>query len=105
MYSNTAPPGQQHTASLHSRSTTALEIDHINHNIYDCRLENLRLVRPEINRQNTIPRLTDDAVRTIRRRYAEQPISQEALARQFGVGKRTISNIVNHRTYRGVADE
>lgn len=82
----------------------ALEIDHINHSKTDCRLQNLRLVRPEINRMNSPNRLPDTIVRTIRRRYAEEKISMTELAREFGLCRRTISHIINRRTYRSVPE-
>jgi len=83
----------------------ALEIDHINHSKTDCRLENLRLVRPEVNRMNRPDRLSDDTIRTIRRRYSEEPVSMTKLAREFGVCPCTISRIINRRTYRSIPDE
>ncbi|MCZ0860977.1 HNH endonuclease, partial [Methanocorpusculum sp. MG] len=83
----------------------ALEIDHINHNRTDCRLENLRLVRPEVNRRNRPGLLSDDTVRTIRRRYREEIISMAELAREFGLCRKTISRIIHHKTYRSIPDE
>lgn len=83
----------------------ALEVDHINHNNPDCRLENLRLVRPEINRRNRPPQLSANIVRTIRQRYREEPISMACLAREFGVSRNTISRIIHRTTYRSIHDD
>ncbi len=45
-------------------------------------------------------KLTDDAVRDIRRRYAEGGISQQKLADEYGVNQTKISAVVNRRTWR-----
>ncbi len=82
-----------------------LEVDHINRNRTDCRLENLRLVRPEVNRTNRPNHLSDDTIKEIRRRYAAETISMAGLAREFGVCSDTISRIISRRTYRSVPDE
>lgn len=47
-------------------------------------------------------KLTDDAVREIRRRYAEGGISQQKLADEYGVNQSKISDVVNRRTWRHV---
>ena len=82
----------------------ALEIDHINHNRTDCRLENLRLVRFEENRLNRRNPLSDATVQEIRRRYREEFVSMTELAREFGISRTTVSSLLNHKTYRGVPD-
>ncbi|MDU9376537.1 hypothetical protein McpSp1_11590 [Methanocorpusculaceae archaeon Sp1] len=83
----------------------ALEVDHINHNRFDCRLENLRLVRPEENRNNRVRFFDDPAIREIRRRHREESASFTELAREFGVCHTTISRIVKRLTYKEVSDD
>ncbi len=83
----------------------ALEIDHINRNKCDCRLENLRLVRSEVNHSNTIPYLDADTVREIRRRYRTEPVSQAKLAGEYGICVDTVRNLINRKTYRGISDD
>lgn len=83
----------------------ALEVDHINRNRYDCRLENLRLIRPEINRQNRTRHLQDSTVRTVRRRYASGDITQTALAREYGISRATAARLITRKTYRNVSDD
>jgi len=82
-----------------------LHIDHINGNIEDCRLKNLRLIpfwdnnHPLSGRKNRV--FTDEQVGEIRRRYAEgEP--PRVLAPEFGVNKSTIHRIVSRRTYAEV---
>lgn len=48
-------------------------------------------------------KLTDDAVRDIRRRYAAGGISQQQLADEYGVNQTKISAVVHRRTWRHVA--
>ena len=43
-------------------------------------------------------RLTDDAVRAIRQRYAAGGISQDALAHEYGMGQTQISGIIRHHS-------
>ena len=82
-----------------------LQIDHINGNIEDCRLANLRLIpcwdnnHPLSGRKKRI--FTDDQVGEIRRRYAEgePPL---ILAAAFKVNRATIHRIVSRRTYAEV---
>lgn len=50
-------------------------------------------------------KLTDDAVRTIRRIYAGGGISQQKLADIYGITQRQISNIVRHETWKHLTDE
>ena len=82
-----------------------LHIDHINGNIEDCRLVNLRLIpfwdnnHPLSGRKKRI--FTDDQVGEIRRRYADgEP--PRILATEFKVNRATIHRIVSRRTYAEV---
>lgn len=82
-----------------------LHIDHINGNIEDCRLENLRLIpfwdnnHPLSGRKKRI--FSDEKVGEIRRRYAEgEP--PRVLAPEFGVTKSTIHRVVTRRSYAEV---
>lgn len=47
-------------------------------------------------------KLTDQAVRDIRRRYAEGGVSQQQLADEYGVNQTKISDVVRRRTWRHV---
>jgi len=82
-----------------------LHIDHINGNIEDCRLANLRLIpfwdnnHPLSGRKQRI--FTDDQVGEIRRRYAEGE-GPRSLAAAFSVTRCTIHRIVSRRTYAEV---
>ncbi len=82
-----------------------LHIDHINGNIEDCRLANLRLIpfwdnnHPLSGRKKRI--FTDMQAGEIRRRYADgEP--PRFLAAEFGVNKSTIHRIVSRKTYAEV---
>lgn len=82
-----------------------MHIDHINGNIEDCRLENLRLIpywdnnHPKSGFKSRI--FSDEQVGEIRQRYAEgEP--PRTLAAEFQVNKSTIHRIVSRRTYAEV---
>lgn len=47
-------------------------------------------------------KLTDDAVRSIRRRYAGGGISQQELADEFGVDQTKISDVIRRKTWKHV---
>ena len=47
-------------------------------------------------------KLTEDVVREIRRRYADDHQTFDALARTFGVSPQTISLVIHRRTWRHV---
>ena len=82
-----------------------LHIDHINGNIEDCRLENLRLIpcwdnnHPLSGRKLRI--FTDEQVGEIRRRYADGE-GPRSLAAAFKVNRATIHRIVSRKTYAEV---
>lgn len=82
-----------------------LHIDHINGNIEDCRLANLRLIPFWDNNHSLSGRkkriFTDEQVGEIRRRYAEgEP--PRFLAAEFKVNRATIHRIVSRRSYAEV---
>jgi predicted transcriptional regulator len=52
--------------------------------------------------QAGLAKLTDDAVREIRRRYAEGGISQQQLANEYSVHQTKISAVVTRKTWRHV---
>lgn len=82
-----------------------LEVDHINHDRFDCRLVNLRLVTRAMNARYRIKRLSSRSVQAIRRKCAEGKVSKKALALEYGVSPRTIRRIELRERYREVADE
>ncbi|MDU9375955.1 hypothetical protein McpSp1_05350 [Methanocorpusculaceae archaeon Sp1] len=77
-----------------------LEVDHMNHDKTDCRIENLRLVtRPE-NRNGPHPgKLAPEIVREIRRRFAEEAVTCGMLAEEYRISRRSVSRLVRNKTY------
>lgn len=83
----------------------ALEVDHINGDRTDCRIKNLRLVTREENlssRPGYQKLFTPKEVRTIRKRYQEEDITQKALANEYGVSITTIRRLLSNISYRSV---
>lgn len=82
-----------------------LQIDHINGDIKDCRLENLRLIpfwdnnHPMSGFKSRI--FSDEQVADIRQRYADGDPTR-ILAVDFGVNKSTIHRLVSRKTYAEV---
>ena len=79
-----------------------LEVDHINHDTTDCRLENLRLLTRAENAASSRRTIPHDIVRTIRDAYAGGGITQTELAQRHGIPRGTVCRIVNRLTYRSV---
>ncbi|MDV0441708.1 HNH endonuclease [Methanorbis furvi] len=80
----------------------SLEIDHINHNKTDCRIQNLRLVTHLQNERAKPTALSPETVRTIRKLYAAGGVTQERLAVQFGISRHSVSRIIRWVTYTEV---
>lgn len=72
------------------------EVDHIDGNKQNSRLENLRLV---IRDENRIRRISYSVAEEIRSRYAAGE-SQRALAAVYGISRTSIGEIVRRETYR-----
>ena len=72
------------------------EVDHIDHNRENNRLENLRLVYKDENRSR---KLTFEDAEEIRRRYASGE-SQRTLGKVYGLSKTSVGEIVRRETYR-----
>jgi hypothetical protein len=113
--------GNDHTILLHriiyahlngnEEIPTGLEINHINGNPSDNRIENLELVTPSENTQhalrtglkdiqnNNTTKLTWDEVDKIRESSACGTSTKE-LAELHNVTKQTIQNIINHKSWK-----
>ena len=72
------------------------EIDHIDHNRQNNRLENLRLVYKDENRKR---KLTYADAEEIRERYVAGE-TQRTLAKAYGISKSSVGEIVRRETYR-----
>lgn len=83
----------------------ALDVDLINHVKTDCRLENLRLVRPRKKRIVRTRQLTPDEVKEIRRIFSEGSMTVPEIACWFGVNPRTILRLLRGQTYREVCND
>ena len=94
-----------------------LEIDHVNGDKLDNRLENLHVVtsstnaalayeqglQPRVRAPRSNNRFTADQVRDVRRRGIDPEVSLHDLAKEFGVTRWMIAAIVDGRRYGHVA--
>lgn len=58
----------------------------------------MRVLRPKA-------KLSPDEVREIRAACAARSVTQDELARRYGVSRPTIGDIVNRRTWKNVTDQ
>ncbi|HJK79232.1 HNH endonuclease signature motif containing protein [Methanocorpusculum vombati] len=79
-----------------------LEVDHINHDRTDCRIENLRLLTRAQNAASGSKTIPHDLVRHIRAAYAGGEVTQAELAKRHGIAPATVRRIVRRITYRSV---
>ena len=76
-----------------------LQIDHINEIKTDNRLENLRLLTQAGNIRHSRAKLTAEQVREIRERYAKGGITHRELGEQYGIARRTVTDLINEKTF------
>ncbi|MEA5038014.1 hypothetical protein SDC9_17375 [bioreactor metagenome] len=90
-----------HCDLRHLPSDLNLEVDHINHDIFDCRLANLRLIPGEENRIQSSRKFTAEEVILIRKRCAAGEYRRK-LARELGVSESTIRRIADRTYYKEI---
>ncbi len=90
-----------HCDLRHLPADLNLEVDHINHNVLDCRLENLRLIPSEQNRIQSSRKFTAEEVIRIRERCAAGEYRRK-LGRELGVAESTIRRIVDRTCYKEI---
>lgn len=90
-----------HCDLRHLPSDLNLEVDHINHDILDCRLANLRLIPGEENRIQSSRKFTAEEVIRIRERCAAGEYRRK-IARELGVAESTIRRIAARTYYKEI---
>jgi hypothetical protein len=79
---------------------THLQIDHINEDKLDNRLENLQLSTNKSNvRRRSYCKLDMERAEQIRHKYNNTPISMDKLALEFNCSKTTIFNCLKNKTW------
>jgi hypothetical protein len=77
-----------------------LEVNHMNENKSDNRLENLELVTQKQNvRKRSYNRLSMEVCRSIRKRYKEEKISSYKLSKDYDCHPSTIMSCINKKTW------
>ncbi len=85
--------------AAHGIPQAGMEIDHINGDKQDNRLQNLQIVTPSENRIKANGLLTFTQAEAIRKAHKEGT-TQAALAKQYHVAPNTISYIIARKTYK-----
>jgi hypothetical protein len=77
-----------------------LQLDHINHDRGDNRLDNLRLLSPASNvRRRDYNKLNLTSCRAIRKLYDIQILTQKDISEMYECSETTISNCINYKTW------